>query len=381
MSFAAQLPAHRLLYVTKALRLFAFGSASIALPVHLVALHVAPILIGTILTAALIAGAAQMFLTNRLTHKFGATVVAVTASLAMAMGGLLTVTGVLGFIILAAVLGLLNATAQEIGPFLPIEQVVLAAHDRRVDRMALYNAVGTGALAVGAIAGGALPFGAVFLLYAFCGVCAATLYAFARVPIAVEPPPLKRESRRFSSGERLAALFAVDAFAGGLIVQGFMAYWFVARFHAPAQTTGLIFAAGNILSALSLFAAAWLSKRFGLLNTMVFTHLPSNILLALIPLAPTLPVAAALLLARYSLSQMDVPTRQAFVVAIVPPHERVYAAGITSAVRPIAASISPLLSTVAMQLASAGIPFFAAGSIKAGYDLAVYFAFRRQLPS
>ena len=151
------------------MRLFAFGSASIALPVHLVALHVAPIWIGTILTAALIAGAAQMVFDQPANHRFGSTAVAVTASLAMAMGGLLTVTGVLGFIVLAAVFGLLNATAQEIGPFLPIEQVVLAAHDRGVDRMALYNAVGTGALAVGAIAGGALPFGAVFLLYALCG--------------------------------------------------------------------------------------------------------------------------------------------------------------------------------------------------------------------
>lgn len=376
MNSAAHIPAHRVLYFTKAVRLFAFGSASIALPVHLVALHVAPIWIGTILAAALCAGAAQMFLTSRFTHAFGSTTVAVAAALAMGVGGLLTVSGVLALIVLAAALGLLNATAQEIGPFLPIEQVVLAGHDRGVDRMALYNAVGTGALAVGAIAGGALPFRTIFLLYAFCGLSAAILYAFARIPVADVPPAVNRGRRRFGSSERLAALFAVDAFAGGLIVQGFMAYWFVARFHAPAQTIGFIFAGGNILSALSLFAAAWLSKRFGLLNTMVFTHLPSNILLALIPLSPSLSVAAALLLARYSLSQMDVPTRQAFVIAVVPPHERVYAAGITSAVRPIAASISPLLSALAMQLASGGIPFFAAGGIKAGYDLAVYFAFR-----
>lgn len=364
------------LYSAKAFRLFAFGSASIALPVHLVAQGVVPLWIGIILAAALCSGAVQMFLTNRLTRRFGCTAVGSAAAIAMALGGLLTASGLLAFIVCAAALGLLNASAQEIGPFLPIEQVALSAHERGVDRMALYNAIGTGALAIGAVAGGLLPFTVVFLLYALCGACIAVLYRYADLPAAATAPANDYPPRRFGISERLAALFAVDAFAGGLIVQGFIAYWFVARFHAPAQTIGFVFAAGNILSALSLFVAAWLGKRFGLLNTMVFTHLPSNLLLALIPFAPTLHAAAALLLARYALSQMDVPTRQAFVVAIVPEHERVHAAGITSAVRPIAAATSPLLSAAAMQLVSAGIPFFAAGTIKAGYDLAVYFAFR-----
>jgi MFS family permease len=365
------------LYFTKALRLFAYGSASIALPVHLVALHVAAVWIGTILAAALCMGAAQMFLTNRLTRKFGGTIVGVSAALAMAVGGLVTASGLLALIIVAAALGLLNAAGQEIGPFLPLEQVALAAHARGVERMALYNAVGTAALALGAVAGGTLPYAATFLIYASCGGCIALLYTRASLPnrtlIARETPVASRSR----AGERLALLFGVDAFAGGLIVQGFVAYWFITRFHAPAPTIGFILGAANVLSALSLFAAAWLARRFGILNTMVFTHLPSNVLLALIPFAPTLPVAVALLLARYLLSQMDVPTRQAFVVALVPQHERVHAAAITSAVRPVASAASPLLSTIAMQLANAGIPFFAAGAIKACYDLAVYFTFRR----
>lgn len=364
------------LYAAKALRLFAYGSASVALPAHLVASHAGSVWIGVILAAALCMGAVQMLLTNRLTRKFGGTSVAVTAAMAMALGGLMTATGALAPIVAAAALGLLNASGQEIGPFLPLEQVTLAAQARGVDRMAVYNAVGTGALALGAVAGGALPFSATFVIYAACGASIAISYACARVGTLAPIAPTKRSTRRFGISERLAALFAVDAFAGGLIVQGFIAYWFLMRFHTPAQTIGIILAAGNVLSALSLFAAAWLGKRFGLLNTMVFSHLPSNVLLALIPLATTFPVAAALLLARYSLSQMDVPTRQAFVVAIVPDHERVHAAGVTSAVRPVAAASSPLLSWAAMTLAGAGIPFFAAGTIKAAYDLAVYFAFR-----
>jgi MFS family permease len=202
------------------------------------------------------------------------------------------------------------------------------------------------------------------------------LYAVARLerPAIVKThPPV----RRFGTAERLAALFAVDAFAGGLIVQGFLAYWLLVRFHAHPQTIGIVLGACNVLSALSLFAAARLGRRFGLLNTMVFTHLPSNILLTLIPFAPSFAVVAALLLARYSLSQMDLPARQAFVVAIVPEEERVHAASITSVVRPLAAIPSPLLSALAMQTAAIGVPFFACGGIKACYDVALYFAFRR----
>lgn len=366
-----------MIYCAKALRLFAFGSASIALPARLITLHVLPLWIGTILAAALCTGAAQMLLTNRLTSRFGSTPVAVAAALGMALGGAVTATGSLTLSIIAAAFGILNASSQEIGPFLPLEQVALAARDRGASRLAVYNVAGTAALALGTIAGGALPFTVTFLLYAFCGGCIAVLYMFVRFAPAMPPVRQNNKARRLGISERLALLFAVDAFAGGLIVQGFIAYWFLTRFHAAPATIGYMLGAGNILSALSLPAAAWLAKRFGLLSTMVFTHLPSNVLLAVIPFAPEFHVAAALLLARYALSQMDVPTRQAFVVGIVPEDERVHAAGVTSAVRPVAAAASPLLASLAMQLAAAGIPFFAAGGIKVCYDVAIYFIFRR----
>jgi predicted MFS family arabinose efflux permease len=319
-----------------------------------------------------------MFLTNRLADRFGGTAVGVGAALAMATGGFVGAIGLLTPIVIAAALGLLNAAGQEIGPFLPLEQVALGANSGGVQRMALYNAIGTGALALGAAAGGTLPYAATFAIYGACGFCIALLYSRASLPKRTAPAGETSTAPRSGAGARLAVLFGIDAFAGGLIVQGFIAYWFITRFHAPGATIGFLLGAANVLSALSLFAAPWLARRFGMLNTMVFTHLPSNILLALIPFAPTLPIAAVLLLARYLLSQMDVPTRQAFVVAIVPERERVHAAAITSAVRPVAAAASPLLSTVAMQMASAGIPFFAAGTIKACYDLTMFLAFRRE---
>lgn len=365
-----------MLYATKCTRQFAYGLASVALPVYLAAARLSPMWLGMILAASLFSGALQMFLSGRLTRRVGVKAVAIWASVLMGLGGLLTATHLLWLIGLAAVLGTLNAAAQEIGPFSPIEQVTLACGDRGVHRMALYNALGTASLALGTLAGGVLSFRIAFLLYALCGAIMAIFYALATFR---HPVVHKRVSniRRFGTAEKLAMLFAVDAFAGGLIVQGFLAFWLVSRYHVHPQTVGIVLAAGNVLSALSLFAAARLGKRFGLLNTMVFTHLPSNVLLVLLPLAPTFTIAAIVLLARYALSQMDVPTRQAFVVAVVPEDERIHAAGITSAVRPLAAATSPLLAAFAMQSAAIGAPFFAAGGIKACYDIAVYIAFRR----
>jgi len=372
----AGLPAMRLLYLTKGARQFAYGLASVALPVYLAADRLSPIWLGAFLAVSLLSGAVQMSLAGRVTRRISVKAVAVSAAVMMGLGGLLTASHVLWLIGLAALLGTLNAAAQEIGPFLPIEQVTLASGDRGVHRMAVYNALGTGCLALGTLAGGILSFQSAFLLYALCGSVMAIIYAITTFQHS-EVQTRVSTMRRFGTAEKLAALFAVDAFAGGLIVQGFLAFWLVSRYHVPPQSVGLVLAIGNVLSALSLFVAAWLGKRFGLLNTMVFTHLPSNVLLAVVPFAPSFTIATALLLLRYSLSQMDVPTRQAFVVAVVPEDERIYASGITSAVRPLAAATSPLLATLAMQSAAFGAPFFVAGGLKCCYDIAVYISFRK----
>ena len=180
---------------------------------------------------------------------------------------------------------------------------------------------------------------------------------------------------------RLSALFSIDAFAGGFIPQSLMAYWFSVRFGVDPAVLGAIFFASNLLAAVSALSAARLAARIGLIETMVFTHLPSNVLLILVPLMPNLPLAVAVLLLRYSLSQMDVPTRQSYVMAVVQPDERSAAAGVTGIARTVGASISPSISSVMVASASfAAVPFFLAGGLKILYDLLVYRAFRAVRP-
>lgn len=183
-----------------------------------------------------------------------------------------------------------------------------------------------------------------------------------------------RRSRR--AVQKLAALFALDAFAGGFIVQSFMAFWFASQFGVGPAALGLVFFGAGLLQAASSIAAGWFGARIGLLNTMVFTHLPSNVLLALVPLAPTFGIAAALLLARSALSQMDVPARQAYIAALVDPAERTAAAGYTNAARHLVRPAGPALASVSMGMA-AGLPFLIAGGLKAVYDVVLYLTFRR----
>jgi predicted MFS family arabinose efflux permease len=180
---------------------------------------------------------------------------------------------------------------------------------------------------------------------------------------------------------RLAGLFAVDSFAGGFTVGALIAYWFAYRFDTSTATLGLVFAVVGVLQALSFLAAGRLADRFGLLTTMVATHLPSNLLLAAVPLAPTLPVAIALLLARFSISQMDVPTRQSYTMAVVDPGERAAAAGVTGIARTIGAALAPLAAgPLYASAALASVPFFVSGGLKIAYDLLLWRAFRAHRP-
>ena len=177
---------------------------------------------------------------------------------------------------------------------------------------------------------------------------------------------------------RLTALFSVDALAGGLVVQSLMALYFLQRFGIPLTTLSVLFFGANFLSALSFLVAVPLARRFGLLNTMVFTHLPSNVLLILVAFAPTFPIAATLLLVRQMLSQMDVPTRQAYTMALVAPEERTAAASMTSLARSVGSAISPIFSGLLLQgpLLILGLPFILAGTLKAAYDLTLWSIFR-----
>jgi MFS family permease len=180
---------------------------------------------------------------------------------------------------------------------------------------------------------------------------------------------------------RLAALFALDAFGGGFVMQSLIAYWFHVRFEADLDTIGAIFLGANLLAALSALAAAWVARRIGLVNAMVFTHLPSNVLLLLVPLMPNLGLAITVLLLRFSISQMDVPTRQSYTVAVVSPDERSAAAGVTGVARSVGAAISPMLATTMLGVpALMSVPFFLAGGVKIVYDLLLYRSFTAVRP-
>jgi hypothetical protein len=244
-------------------------------------------------------------------------------------------------------------------------------------RLSVYNVVSATAIAFGALAAAVLSYQGVLVVYGAAGAVVIFVAAgMSGAPAAVTESARRDRPAPFGIVERLAALFALDAFAGGFIVQAFIAYWFALRFGVGPQTIGPLLFAANLLAAGSYLLAARVAARIGLLNTMVFTHLPSNVLLCVLPFMPSLPLAAAVLLVRSALSQMDVPTRQAYTFSLVPPHDRARAAGVTAAVRPAAASVAPFLTGIAFQLAAAGLPFMLAGAIKIVYDLSLLATFR-----
>lgn len=362
--------------VARASRSLAYGALAVVLAEALAARGFSPIGIGAAITAALIAGALTSALTGRLVRRFGSRATFAAGGFAMIVAAALLAGGPPA-IVCACLLGVVSPGGQDVGPFAAIEQAALADESAGLTRrLSAYNVVGAVAIAFGALAAAVLSYLGVLLFYAAAGTVVA-LVAFAmhdgRETLG---EPARQERPAFGIVERLAALFALDAFAGGFIVQAFIAYWFAVRFGVGPGTIGPLLFGANLLAAASYLLAAQVAARIGLLNTMVFTHLPSNILLCLLPFMPSFPLAATVLLVRFALSQMDVPTRQAYTLSLVPPHDRARAAGVTAAVRPAAASIAPVLTGIAFQFAAAGLPFVLAGAIKVAYDLSLLATFR-----
>ena len=332
------------------------------------------------------------------------------AALMIFAGVLFGLTRNFYLLLLAATIGVISPSGYEVGPFLSIEQAsisYLVPDEHRTRVFAWYNLAGSFATASGALVSGLLaqqlqnsglsPLSSsriVVLGYGLIGFFLLSL--FTRLSPAVEV--VLQEQRKTEPGRsrvnpaqrsflglhrsqkvvfRLAALFSLDAFAGGFVVQSLVAYWFHVRFGVAPAVLGAIFFGANILAGISALSAAWVAKRIGLINTMVFTHLPSNVLLMLVPLMPGLSLAVAVLLLRFSISQMDVPTRQSYTMAVVDPDERSAAAGITGVARTIGASLAPVFS--GFFLANPlllGLPFFISGGLKIVYDLALYRSFR-----
>jgi MFS family permease len=349
--------------------------------------------------------AVSLAVTTRADRAGRRRMLALGAALMVGAGVLFAATTDFWLLLLGATLGIISPSGNEVGPFLAIEQAALssAVSDRERTRVfARYTLTGSFATAVGALAGGVLAEGlqhagwsplasyrAVVVLYAAVGI--ALLALFARLSPAVEPPAATTAAparwvgfglhRSRGTVLRLAGLFAVDAFAGGFIVQSFLAAWLHARFGAGEALIGAIFLGANLLAGLSALAAAPLARRFGLVNTMVFTHLPSNLLLLAVPLMPTLPLAAGLLFLRFSISQLDVPTRQSYTMAVVAPDERAAAAGVTGMARTVGASLAPMLAGPLYAVPGlAWIPFAVCGLLKTGYDLALWRAFSTVKP-
>jgi MFS family permease len=391
----------RLLFATRIVRLFAYGFVSVVLVLYLVALGMSEARVGLLLSLTLLGDTAiSLWLSTRADRLGRRRMLLVGAALMAAAGAVFASSDAFVVLLVAATIGVISPSGNEVGPFLAIEQSALAETvpaSRRTAVFAWYGLAGSLATAAGALAGGAASsigqrlgasdvasHRAVLAGYAVLGVVLAAL--FSRVSPAVEtrrpaPPSLFGLHRSRGTVFRLAALFSLDSFAGGFVVQSLLAYWFRVRFGASDAAIGAIFFASNVLGGASLLAASRIAGRIGLVNTMVFTHLPSNVLLALVPAMPTLPLAISAWLARSSISQMDVPTRQSFVMEVVAPDERAAAAGITGVARTIGASVSPAITGALLgSTAWLGAPFVIAGGLKIVYDLLLLASFRRVRP-
>ncbi len=389
-----------LLFATRALRMLAYGGLSVVLVLYLSRLGLDGATIGLLLTLTLVGDTAiSLWLTTH-ADSFGRRRVLIVGAALMAGAAVVFASSALvPVLLLAATIGVISPSGKEVGPFLAVEQASLTRlvpDRRRTAIFAWYNLVGSVAAAFGALGagllvqalrgGGAAEVDAdrsIVIAYGAIGLVLAI--AFTRLSPAVEIPGAERSTIAGRLGLhrsrgivlRLSALFSLDAFAGGLVMDSLVAYWFATRYGVEPALLGAIFFASNVLAAISALLAARIAARIGLINTMVFTHLPSNVLLILVPLMPNLPLAIAVLLARFSISQMDVPTRQSYTMAVVEPDERSAAAGVTGIARTTGSAVSPLLAAPLVSVPGlAGVPFLLAGSLKIVYDLTLWRLFR-----
>ena len=395
-------PDGRLLFVTRAARMFSYGFLSVVLVLYLAGLGFSEGRIGLLLTLTLVGDTLiSLWITLQADRVGRKRMLTLGAALMLLAGVPFALSGDFTVLVLAATFGVISPSGHEVGPFLAIEQAALSQvlpEERRTGVFAWYHLTGSFATALGALAGGwtaqALQGSGLapvasyrVLVFAYAAVGLLLVALFAKLSAAVEAPPAAAEAGRWglhaSKGVvlKLSALFSLDAFAGGFVIQSLVAYWFHQKFGVAPGLLGSIFFVANVLAGLSSLYAVKLAGRIGLIRTMVYTHIPSNVLLILVPLMPSLPLAVAMLLLRFSISQMDVPTRQAYTMAVVAPDERSAAAGVTGIARTTGAAISPVLAGPMLAVpALAGLPFFIAGGLKILYDLLLYRSFKASEP-
>jgi len=394
-----------ILFSARILRLFCYGFLSVILALYFARLGLPEGQIGLLFSFTLVGDAGISLWLTTSADRFGRKRTLIVGALLMAGAGVVfIVTHNILLLLAAAIIGVISPSGNEIGPFLSVEQAALAQllpNEKRTQSFAWYNLVGSFATAVGALSGGWLAhvlqlrgmsalaaYRTVLMGYALGGLLLVILFLLlsrdveATAADQTNPTPRVLGLHR-SRGVviRLSGLFALDAFAGGLVVQAMIAYWFHVKFGIDAGVIGSIFFGANMLAGISALLAVRLANRIGLINTMVFTHIPSNLLLILVPVMPTLPLAITVLLLRFSISQMDVPTRQSYTMAVVSPDERSAASGVTSIARSLGAAISPSLTGLFFGVPTLlSVPFYLAGGLKIVYDVLLYRDFRAIKP-
>jgi MFS family permease len=389
-------PEARRIVLVRGMRSFADGFSGLAMPLYLLALGYDAFEVGVISTVTLIGSAASTLVVGMVAHRYDRRLLLLAAALTMAATGI----GLAGFealwpLLVVAAVGTFNPSAGDVSFFIPVEQSLLgdvAAPERRTATFALFSLVGAVAVALGSLFIGVVDWLAprlglvetlkgLFLLYGLVGALAFAIYR-RLPPLAAAGGARPRQALGPSRGRvvRLALLFSLDSFAGGFVLRPLLALWLFERFDISVVAAGTVFFWSSLLSASSYPLSAWLARRIGLVNTMVFTHLPANVLLMLVPLMPEAWLAVALLLLRSPLSTMDVPARTSYVIAVVTPPERAAAASLTAVPRSLASAASPALGGYLFALSPFGWPLVLAGALKIAYDLLLLRGFGRVKP-
>ena len=394
----------KLLLCARIVRTFSYGFLSIILAIYLKLNGFNEVLIGIVLTATLVNSVIFNLISSAYADKIGRKKILTIYAILMVLSAVIFfLTNNYVALIIAAIIGTINVTGSEVGAFLSLEQAILPQTVKDIKKrnsiFAIYNMVGTFAMAGGVLVSGLPNFlvqhyglaqinaiKTLFIFYAVLALVVTGIYLALSKKIEIQPKDGQRVPQKSISPKtrgiitKISSLFAVDSFAGGFVIQSIVAFWFYSKFGADLSVLSYIFSVAGVLTAISFLVATKIASKIGLINTMVFTHIPSNILLILLAFAPNFSVAILLYLARMGLSQMDVPTRQSYIVSIVNENERVAAASITNTSRNVAQAVSPSLAGAVIQVLSLSTPFVIGGILKIVYDIGMFANFRKIKP-
>ena len=394
----------KLLLCARIVRTFSYGFLSIILAIYLKLNGFNEVLIGIVLTATLVNSVIFNLISSAYADKIGRKKILTIYAILMVLSAVIFfLTNNYVALIIAALIGTINVTGSEVGAFLSLEQAILPQTVKDIKKrnsiFAIYNMVGTFAMAGGVLVSGLPNFlvqhyglaqinaiKTLFIFYAVLALVVTGIYLALSKKIEIQVQDGQRVPQKSISPKtrgiitKMSSLFAVDSFAGGFVIQSIVAFWFYSKFGADLSVLSYIFSVAGVLTAISFLVATKIASKIGLINTMVFTHIPSNILLILLAFAPNFSVAILLYLARMGLSQMDVPTRQSYIVSIVNENERVAAASITNTSRNVAQAVSPSLAGAVIQVLSLSTPFIIGGILKIAYDIGMFANFRKIKP-